>query len=504
MRTPVVLSCRTVIVVSAVIRAPSREDRTLQQTEIKFGTDGWRAIIAEDFTFENVRICAQATSDYLKESGLAERGLLVGYDMRFASEDFAEAVAEVAAGNGIRVLVGSKAAPTPVVSYNTMARKVGGAVIITASHNPGIWNGFKIKSENGTSAPPEVTSLVENRIVGLQKTGGIARVPRAEAVHKGLIQYVDLAPSYFEQMGRLVDIELIRQARLSLVVDPMHGAGAGYLKTILRGGTIDLSEVDADRNPVFPGMHRPEPIAENLNRLAASVRRRKASVGLATDGDADRFGVIDENGRFLTTLEVYALLCLYLLEVRGERGMIVKTITTSAMLDRLGELYDVPVRETPVGFKWVAPIMMKENAMIGGEESGGYGFRGHVTERDGVLASLYFLDFIVRTGKTPSQLLDYLFSKVGPHYFNRIDVSFPEDERANILARVKAHAPAEIGGVKVARLDTFDGFRFVLADTSWLLVRFSGTEPLLRIYAETNNPKRLEQILGYGRKLAGV
>jgi phosphomannomutase len=291
---------------------------------------------------------------------------------------------------------------------------------------------------------------------------------------------------------------------MKVVVDPMHGAGSGYLKTLLGGGKIDLVEIDQERNPSFPGMERPEPIAQNLGRLSSAVRRRKAAVGVATDGDADRIGAVDENGTYLTTLQMYALLCLYLLEVRGQRGTIVKTITTTSMLDRLGEMYGVPVRETAVGFKWIAPIMVRENALIGGEESGGFGFRGHVVERDGILASLYFLDFIAKTGKKPSQLLDYLYSKVGPHYFDRLDVDFPEADRQAITDRVNNARPAEIAGSKVTRIDTFDGFRFVLADTGWLLIRFSGTEPLLRIYAEASSARRVQDMLATGQRLAGI
>lgn len=450
-----------------------------------------------------MRICAQATSQYLNRSGLASRGLIVGYDTRFASEDFARAVAEVAAGNGIRVYLCDRATPTPVVSYGTMARKAGGAVIITASHNPGAWNGFKIKSENGTSAPPEVTGEVEANIARMADTD-IKHVPIDSAIRQGLVQKVDLAPMYFEQLARLVDLEALRKRAIKIVVDPMHGAGAGYLKRVLGGGSLDLAEIDAERNPVFPGMERPEPIASNLVRLSSAVRRRKAAAGLATDGDADRIGAVDEHGVFLTTLQMYALLAFYLLDVRGERGMIVRTITTTVMLDKLGKIYGVPVRETPVGFKWIAPIMMKENALIGGEESGGYGFRGHVVERDGILASLYFLDFMARTGKTPSALLQDLYDKVGPHYFDRLDVEFDETRRAEVMGRMKSQKPAQLCGVSVSRIDTFDGFRFVLADTSWLLVRFSGTEPLLRIYSEAGSPERVQELIGEGRRMAGV
>jgi phosphomannomutase len=443
-------------------------------------------------------------ANYLKQSGLARRGLIVGYDTRFASEDFAAATAEVVAGNGIKVYLCPRATPTPVVSFGTLARQAGGAVIITASHNPGNWNGFKVKSETGASAPPEVTAKIEKQIPRIQATNKIEQMPLAKALKQKLVEYLDLAPVYFKQAARLVNLKELRQAKLKIIIDPMHGAGAGYLKALLSGGALELIEINAERNPLFPGIERPEPIAPNLTKLSAAVRRRRANAGLATDGDADRIGVVDENGQFLNTLQVFALLSLYLLEVRGERGLIVKTITTSAMLDRLGEIFKVPVRETPVGFKYVAPIMLAENALIGGEESGGYGFRGHVTERDGILASLYFLDFMVKTGKNPSQLLDYLFSKVGPHYFDRQDIQFPEPERAAIISRVKRSLPKDIVGVKVARLDTTDGFRYILADTSWLLIRFSGTEPLLRIYAESNKPERVQKMLQFGQEMAGV
>jgi phosphomannomutase len=439
----------------------------------------------------------------LKHSGLASRGLIVGYDTRFASEEFASAVAEGVTANGIKVYLSEKAAPTPVISFATMAHKAGGAVIITASHNPGAWNGFKVKTETGTSVPPEVTSEIEDNIRKLDRSD-ILRASLAQSIHQGTVERIDLSPLYFDQLHRLVDIPALKNKKIKIIIDPMHGAGTGYLKSLLDGGSLQLTEIEAERNPVFPGMERPEPIAHNLTNLSASVRRRHAVAGLATDGDADRFGAVSENGIFITTLQMYALLCLYLLEVRGERGTIVRTITTTAMLDRLGEIFNVPVRETPVGFKWVAPIMQKENAMIGGEESGGYGFRGHVLERDGILASLYFLDFLAKTDKTPTQLIEYLYSKVGPHHFDRLDVIFPEQERNNIVARLKNAVPKELGGIPISRIDTFDGFRFILSDTSWLLVRFSGTEPLLRIYSEAKSPERVQEMILIGKKIAGV
>jgi alpha-D-glucose phosphate-specific phosphoglucomutase len=451
-----------------------------------------------------VRICAQAVANYIKKAGLAKRGLVIGYDTRFASPDFAQAAAEVVAGNRIKVYLCSRATPTPVVSYGVLAKQAGGAIIITASHNPAQWNGFKYKSEDGASAPTEVIAELEKNIAAIATAGKISRMPLAEAQEKGLIEYTDLSSVYLNQIASLIDLDELRKAGLKIVIDPMYGAGAGYFKMLLGNGAIKLIEINNERNPAFPGMKQPEPIAINLTRLSARVKEEKADVGLATDGDADRIGIIDEKGNFLTQLQVFALLALYLLEVRGERGAIVKTITTTNMLYRLGEIFNVPVYETPVGFKYVAPIMLAEKAFVGGEESGGYGFRGHVPERDAILSGLYFLDLMTKTGKTPSQLLDYLYSKVGPHHYSRVDIEFPEPERDRITSRLKDSSPEILDGVQVIKKDTIDGFRFTLADASWLLIRFSGTEPLLRIYAESDSQARAERLLELGREIAGV
>jgi alpha-D-glucose phosphate-specific phosphoglucomutase len=450
-----------------------------------------------------VRACAQGVADYLKGVGLADRGLVVGYDTRRASEDFAAAAAEVAAASGIKVYLCPRAAPTPVVSCGVLARKTGGAIVITASHNPAKWNGFKFRTEEGTSASTEVTAGIEKGVAHALATGEIKRLPLSEALDRGMVEYLDLAPIYDRQIGKLVDLKRLRRAKLKVIADPMYGAGIGYFKRLLGGGAIQLMEINGERDPKFGGI-QPEPIAANLAKLSAAVKEQKANVGLATDGDADRLGIIDEKGRFLTQLQVFALLCLYLLEVRGERGAMVRTLTSTTMIDRLGEMFKLPVYEVPVGFKYVAPVMIAEKALIGGEESGGYGFRGHVPERDGVLAGLYFLDFMLETGKTPSQLLDYLYSKVGPHYYNRRDFSFPEDQRQTIIKRVSDGLPRSLGGVKVVKVNTTDGFHLILADTSWLLIRFSGTEPVLRIYAESDSLARVGKMLELGKKLAGL
>jgi len=471
---------------------------------IKFGTDGWRAVINQDFTFHNVRICSQATADYLFASNLSEKGLLIGYDTRFASADFARAAAEIVSANGIKVKLCSRATPTPVISYGVTALETGGAIVITASHNPPQWNGFKVKSVNGASAPVEIISQIEKRANRLLKGGQIKQMPFDEALEQELVTYTDLKPLYYKQIAKLVNLEELRNSHLNMVADSMFGAGIGYFKELLSGGNITFHEINDHPDPTFPGIKQPEPITANLNSLAKEVRSRGATVGLATDGDADRLGIMDENGNFITQLQVFALLALYLLEIRKQRGAIVKTTTTTDMLYHLGELYDVPVLETPVGFKHVAPLMIKENALIGGEESGGYGFLDHVPERDAILAGLYFLDFMVKTGKTPSELVKYLYDKIGPHYYHRLDIDFLEEQRLNMVKRLEKANPDSLNGVAVAKKDTFDGFRFVLKDGSWLLVRFSGTEPLLRIYAESDSPPRVEKLLETGRDIAGI
>lgn len=469
--------------------------------EIKFGTDGWRGAIAEDFTFQNVRRCAQGVARYLIDSGQAGEGMVVGYDTRFASEHFAAAVAEVLAGNGIKVYLCDKAAPTPVVTYAILEKRTAGNIIITASHNPPWDNGLKVRSQYGGAAGPETLTEIERRIAQIDTT---ERVSLEEGERRGLIETFDPAPAYLAHLGDLIDIEPLKEAGLRVVVDSMWGAGAGWLSGILEGGKTKVTEIHNKRHPLFPGMLRPEPIPPNIGFLQETVKASGADVGLATDGDADRLGLVDERGRFVNQLQVYALLALYLLELRGWRGPIVKTLSTTSMLYRLGELYGVPVYETGVGFKYVAPKMIETQAMIGGEESGGFAFRGHIPERDGILACLFILDFLVQKGMRPSELVDYLYSRVGPHYYDRIDSLIPPEEREAMGRRLEAAQPPEIAGLKVTGINTMDGFKFELEGGSWLLVRFSGTEPKIRIYGEATSEERLKEILEEGMRLVGV
>jgi phosphomannomutase len=472
--------------------------------QIKFGTDGWRAIIAEDYTFDNVRICAQGLASYLLATTGKAANAVVGYDTRFGSEDFAAATAEVLAANGIHTYLCTSATPTPVVSHAVVDRTANAGVVITASHNPGRWNGFKIKGPDGSSAEVEVIAEVEREIgVLVSSSTGVRRVDLDTAVSQGLVTMYDPAPRYKEQLRRLVDIEAIKGMDATVAVDSMYGAGSGYLADLLTGGKIRIDEIHAERNPLFPGI-RPEPIGPNLAALFARVTAKKAALGIATDGDADRVGLVDENGVFLNQHQVFALLCYYLLSVRKERGDIIRSVTTTEMISLLGTKYGVPVTVTRVGFKYIAPLMLERNALIGGEESGGYGFRGHIPERDGILAPLYFLDFMRQTGKTPSQLLQELYALVGEHHYDRADVELHHDDHARVAADLKKLRPSKVDGVAVREVDLTDGVRLVLDDGAWVLYRLSGTEPLLRIYSEAESQKRVWELIREGGRLLGI
>jgi len=468
-------------------------------TVIKFGTDGWRARIAEDYTFSSVRRCAAGFAAYMLETAGNEKPIVIGDDQRFASEDFAVAAAEVLAGAGFRVHLTDGATPTPVISYSVPARGAAGAINITASHNPPSDNGFKVRDHNGGAIPPAGLARIEAAIPASEDD--VARVPYQEAVEDGLIVRFDAAEGYTEQIRRMVDLDAIRQAGLHVLVDPMWGNGAGWFTRLLAGGRTTVTEIHNVRNPAFPEMTRPEPIPPNVDPALAATTALKADVCIINDGDADRVGLGDEHGNFVNQLQVYALLALYMLEVRGERGPIVKTLSTTSMLNTLGKLYDVPVYETGVGFKYVAPKMMEVDALIGGEESGGYAYRSHVPERDGILSGLFLLDMMVRLKKKPSELVAYLFEKVGAHYYDRIDTQLPAAERQTYLDRMNSANPGEIAGMKVTAIDRTDGHKFCLEDGGWMLVRFSGTEPVVRVYCETTKAEQVQDIPRDGMKL---
>jgi phosphomannomutase len=471
-------------------------------TQIKFGTDGWRGRIAEDYTFDSLRRCAQGFAAYLQQAGLAEKGVVVGYDQRFHANNFAATVAEVLAGNGISVWLTDRATPTPTISYAVVDKLAGGAVNITASHNPPEDCGFKVRDERGGAIPPENLQKIE----GLIPDGvtAVQRLKLDDALSDGLVSYFDARTAYTAQLHRLIDVEPLKAAGFNVLVDCMWGNGAGWFPELLANGRTQIHEVHNERNPIFPHMTRPEPIPPNVDHGLSFVTKLGADVAIINDGDADRVGFGDENGDFIDQLRVYGLLGYYFLEVRGERGPIVKTISTTKMLNKLAALYNVPVYETGVGFKYIAPKMVEVDAMIGGEESGGYAFKGHVPERDGILAGLYLLDLMVKTGKRPSQLLDLLFEKVGPHYYSRVDSYFDQARTTKIRQRAADARPATIGGLKVTDIVTIDGFQYHMEDGGWLLIRFSGTEPIIRVYCETTHEARVQDILDDGMRLVGL
>ena len=469
--------------------------------KIRFGTDGWRGRIADEYTFENLRRCAQGFAAYLLEEGHQGKSVVVGYDMRFQSENFAAAVAEVLAGNGFKVFLTQNATPTPVISYAVVAKQAVGGVNITASHNPPEDNGFKVRDEHGAAIAPEDLSRIEAAIPDSVAPDKI--MPLAKALEAGSVTYFDAADDYVPHLKGLIDLEPIKQAGLTVLVDAMWGNGAGWFTQLLEGGSTKVIEIHAHRNPSFPEMERPEPIPPNVDAGLQATLDHNADVLLITDGDADRVGLGDEKGEFVDQLRVYGLLAYYMLEVRGERGPIVKTLSTTKMLNKLAKIYGVEVYETGVGFKYVAPKMIETDAMIGGEESGGYAFRGNVPERDGILAGLYLLDMMVRLDKKPTELLEMLFDKVGAHYYDRIDTVFKGD-REEKKERIRKADPETIAGLKVVGLDTTDGFQFELEDGGWMLIRFSGTEPKIRVYCETTHKDKVQAILDAGLEIAGI
>jgi phosphomannomutase len=471
---------------------------------VAFGTDGWRGRIGEDYTFANLRrVAAAAALWYREQADGGRRGVVIGHDRRFAARDFALAAAEVLAAHGVPVYLTADATPTPVISQAVLAQGAAGAINLTASHNPPTDLGFKVRDATGAALAPAALAELE----ALLPPPGSAPPRRdlAEAIAAKQVRLFDPAPAYRDYVAGHLDLGAIARAGLRVAYDPMWGAGIGWLPWLLGpGATTRFLAIHDTPNPAFPEMLRPEPIPPNTDALSRHVRAVQADIGLANDGDADRVGVTDERGSFIDQLQVYGLLAYYLLEVRGERGAIVKTLSTTSMLEVLGRKYGVPVHETGVGFKYVGPKMLETDALLGGEESGGFAFRG-LPERDGLLVNLALLDLMRRTGRTPSGLVAALYEAVGARWcYDRVDVRFPAQERDAVRARLEAAEPREIAGLPVAEVDRRDGYKFWFPDRGWLLIRFSGTEPLMRVYTETPQADKVAAILDAGLALAGV
>ncbi|MCC6803353.1 MAG: phosphoglucomutase/phosphomannomutase family protein [Anaerolineae bacterium] len=468
---------------------------------IHFGTDGWRAVIADTFTFANVRQISQAVASYVNKNHTGSQPLeiVVGYDTRFLSDRFAMETARVMAANGIVTWLTRTDAPTPVISYNVKHMGATAGIIITASHNPPRYNGFKLKAPYGGSATAEQCALVEQELQTLESE---ARCPNVmdyqEALDTGMIRRFDPSWLYYQHLGTLVDLDRISEGELNIVSDAMWGAGRGAFAALLSRTRSHVSEIRATLNPGFGGIH-PEPIMTHLNELVATVQRLQADVGLATDGDADRIGAIDARGNFVDPHTVFALTLRHLVENRNLRGEVVKTVSTTMMIDALAQKYDLPLHVTPVGFNHIADLMMKRDILIGGEESGGISIRGHIPEGDGILMGLLLLEIMAYEHAPLHEIVADLQANYGPACYARIDVRLEQQKPKKAVVQMLADsAPSHVNGESVARVDTLDGVKYYLSDNSWLLIRPSGTEPILRIYAEAHTPDALKALLAYG------
>jgi phosphomannomutase len=475
---------------------------------IVFGTDGWRAKIADEYTFENVRRCAGGVARYVVERGEQAKGVVIAYDRRFASEHFATAAAEVLLANDIPVAYATHAVPTQMSSFEVVERRAAAGIVITASHNPWTDNGFKVKAPTGSAGGPEMLKVIEAAIA---ENGPIERRPFADAEAAGLVERFDPYEGYERYVRRTVDLDALKAADVAVLVEPLWGAGAGWLPRLLAGGRIRVTELHPERNPYFGGVN-PEPIRPNIDECLGVLSRGGYDMGLLLDGDADRAGAADEQGTFIHQLEVTGLLMYYLAEHLGKRDPVVISVNNTSMAAKLGEHYGITAYESPVGYKFIGPKMIETGAMMGAEESGGYGFGMHLPERDGIYADLLLLDLFLREkarGVWPvSKVVARLHEIAGPSFYNRIDVHVDRAEYAEVKRRLLVDLgespPSELGGGPVThteRLATNDGYKFFTGDGSWLLIRTSGTEPLVRVYTEATSAATREQLLAAGEKL---
>jgi len=453
---------------------------------IPFGTDGWRGVIADECTFAEIRRIAAATARFLRQSsGPGDPGrVVIGHDTRFFSPEFAEAVAEVFARAGTDVLLGDRPIPTPAVSYHVRRLGLKCGVAITASHNPGQYNGFKVKAHFGGSAPPETYAAISS----------LADLPLPVPGRAGRIERVDLRTPYRDRLGELVDLPRIRAAPLAVLADAMHGAAGSLLVELLEGGRLRVVPFRTERDPLFGGVH-PEPIGANLEASSERVRRDGLDLAVAQDGDADRLGVLDRSGEFVSPHQVLALLLLHVFRRRGARGGIAKTFSTSFLVDRIARGLGVPLIETGVGFKYVAELMNRGEAVAGGEESGGYAFAFHLPERDGILSALLLIESLVATGRSLEAALGELAAEFGRFVYGRRDVYLPVEAVRRYVETIGAAPPDAVAGERVTAVQRRDGVKFLFDDRGWLLQRLSGTEPMIRLYCEHAEESAMTRIL---------
>ncbi len=464
---------------------------------INFGTDGWRAVISDDFTFDNVKAVSQAIADYLIETSFNEEiKIVIGYDTRFMSDIYAKLTAQVLAGNGIKVYMTNKPTPTPITSFNVVHLKARGGIMITASHNPAIFNGIKFKGDFGGPSEPEETKEIEARLF----KNDIKFEDFDKAKESCLIELIDMDKPYLKAIKKYVDMDKILNSDLKILVDSMHGAGLDYFDKILSKGSCRVTTLHGNINPCFSGVH-PEPIEQNLKEMIKKIKSNGFDIGLATDGDADRIGVVSSDGEYIYTHEIIALLGLYLKESRKWTGGLVKSTSITPLIDKIGKDLDIKIFESPIGFKHICALMRNEDILVGGEESGGIGFKNHIPERDSILSGLLILEMILFYNKSFNEILSSLRNKYGRFYYKRNDIRYDKSQMKSVLDSAKSIHVKELLGIKVASVCKNDGVKHILEDGSWLLIRASGTEPILRIYAQSLIEENVEKLLSEGESL---
>ncbi|NOT61896.1 MAG: phosphoglucomutase/phosphomannomutase family protein [Acidobacteria bacterium] len=467
---------------------------------IKFGTDGWRARIAEDYTFANVEIVSQAVADYIKgQNTNGKPAMLVGYDRRFASEHFAQRTAEVFAANGILVDVFDTDVPTPVVSFEVLRRSLDGGIVITASHNPPDFNGYKFKAPFGGSAPPAITNEIE-KLIGANAP---QRLAFAEAEQQGLARTISVTGEYRAHLEKVIDIAALKKAEGLVIVDPMHGSGGRWVENLLSGGKLKVETIRGERDPMFGGV-LPEPMPWSLDLTSRTIKERGALMALVTDGDADRVGAMNEKGDYINTHQILMMMLLHLARHKGQKGSVVRTFSQSVIVKRIAESFGFRLFETPIGFKHVGEIMLDpaNEFLVGGEESGGIGVQGHIPERDGVFNSLFLLEAVLTFGKPPSEIVKDIWKEFGEFHFERRDLHVPITSGQKLVAKMRNETPATFAGEKVVNVATLDGTKLIFGDDSWILFRQSGTEPLLRVYCEATSTAKMKTLMDEGEKLA--
>jgi phosphomannomutase len=480
---------------------------------IHFGTDGWRAVISDTFTFHNLRLVGQAIADAVgsehwltpnnSDADVDPHKMVVGYDTRFLSDRYAVDMARVLAANGYKVILSQSDAPTPVISFAVRQQGAIGGVMITASHNAPRYNGVKLKAAYGGSALPEQCRRVEIYLNdNEERSRGPNLMDFEQARQASLIQRFNPLPSYYDHVRKLINFDLIAENPQRVVVDSMYGSGRGVIKGVLQGTGCEVQEIRAELNPGFGGVH-PEPISRYLGALASAISMGMGDIGLVTDGDADRIGAMDGRGNFIDPHKIMALSLRYLVEKRGWNGPVIRTVSTTSMIDRLAKRYELPIYETPVGFNHIADYMLKGDVLIGGEESGGISFRGHIPEGDGLLMGLLLLEIVAESGATLYELVEDILKEVGPAFYQRTDMRLSHPVSKKMLSQILVeNAPEEIGGEKVSDISTLDGVKYLIADGSWMLIRPSGTEPILRVYAEGRTLEMVQDLLCYGEEIA--